>query len=74
MMSEAGVADDVANHRIYQRHIQKEIRHEGIRQSGIANLLLIIITKNSPLSGVATVFGICDVSTEAHRGPQWADI
>jgi len=73
MMSEAGVADDVAHRGIYQRHIQKEIRHEGIWQSGSANLL-IIITKNSPLSGVATVFGICDVSTEAHRGPQWADI
>jgi len=64
MMSEAGVADDVANHRIYQRHIQKEIRHEGIWQSGSANLL-IIITKNSPRSEVATVFGICDESTNA---------
>jgi hypothetical protein len=48
---------------IYQRHIQKEIRHEGIWQSGSANLL-IIITKNSPRSEVATVFGICDASTD----------
>ena len=73
MMSEAGVADDAANHGIYQRHIEKEIRHEGIRQSGSANLL-IIITKNSPRSEVATVFGICDASTDAQRGSHWVDI
>jgi len=68
MMSGAGVADDVAHRGIYQRHIQKEIRHEGIWQSGSANLL-IIITKNSPRSEVATVFGICDASTDDHHDP-----
>jgi len=68
MMSEAGVADDVAHRGIYQRHIQKEIRHEGIWQSGSANLL-IIITKNSPHSGVATAFGICDASTDTPYDP-----
>ena len=74
LMSEADVADiDAANRGIYQQHIQKEIRHEGIRQSGIANLL-IIITKNSPHSEVATVFGICDESTDAQRGSHWVDI
>ena len=74
MMSESDVADiDVANRGIYQWHIEKEIRHEGIRQCGIANLL-IIITKNCSRSGVATACGICYESTDAQRGPHWLDI
>jgi hypothetical protein len=70
-MSEADVADiDAANRGIYQWHLQKEIRHEGIRQSGIANLL-IIITKTAPRSGLATASGICDASTDTHRCTHW---
>ena len=57
MMSEAGVADDAANHGISQRHIQKEIRHEDTTQ-GSTRSLLIIITKDSTRSEEAIALGI----------------
>ena len=61
---------DVANRGIYQWHLQKEIQHEGIRQSGSANLL-IIITKDSTRSEEAIALSICDASTDPRRCTRW---